>query len=260
MDKFGRAGKSIYLKPAYTGTNTGTTQDEKVDPSAQFVAGMVAHKDGTSGLVRAAIGDAVNAEDQPGQALGLLGLSKFDRPALHAVNEVQIASTDVRLDNSLVFDGSAPATWAQPTIFNVTTDAQVPKAQVDVIVAAATELTTRGILGDVTGAAAITAGDTLAISYYYRPLQEDKLALGLDETAPEGAVTVWKNQGQYELLAYERVDSTGADGLPALNDLLYVGPNGLLTAAPRNATAEVIAVCRRAPTVDNPYILIDLRI
>ena len=270
MDKFGRQGRSLTLKPRHLGTNVGTSLNEPVDPAAQFVAGMVAFKDPITGLIRAAIGGGSNDEDLPGQAYGILGLTKFDRTALRVINEPAIAPATtpdtINLQKNNLFDGVTPATWGVPSIYNVTAGEAVTAAEVtsDVIGHANTDLS-KGILAGITGAAMVStalvaAGDELLISYYYRPLQDDRSPIGLDETAPQGAVTVWKNQGQFEVLVYEAVDTAGNPGLPAVNDPLYVSPNGLLTADSPAATSWMIAICRRAPSFGDPFMYIDLLI
>ncbi len=262
MDKFGRRGRSLTFKPNYLGKNIGTARNEQVDPAAQFVAGMLAHKDATTLLMRTAIGGGANNEDLIGGVYGIFGDSKFNTPALRIINEsaVVVAAGPVKLSKTSIFDGLTPVTWAAPVIYNQTTAAWVTNANTALILADADTDLARGEIGLNNGVGGLTTGDIVLVSYYYRPLNEDLAPLGLNETATMGAVTIWKDMGFYEVSVYEPVDDAGLDGLPAVNQPLYCSPNGLLTAFPPDPASEVIAICRRAPTFAAPFMLIETRI
>ena len=75
--------------------------------------------------------------------------------------------------------------------------------------------------------------------------------------------TIWKGQGTYETTLFEMFDTgAGVFRLPQTNDILYCGPNGILTPEDPSGTgaSQQIAVCRRGPTLDSPFMLFDLSI
>lgn len=257
-DFLGRRGRTHTFRPLHQGVNVGTTQYEPVDPAATFFAGELAHKDSTTGLINKAVGGAPNNDDLEGGVLGIFGDTKVTTPLLIQVDEplvVQAAGTVVAQHTNI----ANPALGSFATIRIASTGVFLTSVQVTNVFTGAGADLPHGLLALNAANTGQAAGTAVLVTYYYQPLDK-KFAVGTNDVGPNGAVTIWKNLGQYLVGIYETVDNAGNTGLPKINDPLYCSPNGRLTAFAPAATSQVIAICRSNPNFTNALILIDLKI
>jgi len=203
---------------------------EKVDDSAEITAGQVATRilDAQGNVVYS----VCNATTVPA---GIFFGHKTSYFYVPIVNENVTFDVDTKnLEHAVIKSGSVKVTNSAGTVvYAETTDYNINY--------------TNGQITRVSGGA-IPTGATVLVTYKYRDPNES----GVDQTLGSNKLTILKGVGEIGTLVYDTSKTIN------VNDNIRSNADGLLSTD-TGLTGPVIGVVSKAPTADDPELIVELK-